>query len=89
MSCCASSVEQTRHPHEPGAGFDAPDDGGALGPARSFLKTGGVPYRIASKAAIRMSASCGSAELKAPSTGIGNPQLATGVWPSIDLSFQQ
>ena len=60
-----------------------------LAPARSNLRTGGVPYRIASKAAIRMSASCRSAESKAPSTGIGSPQLATGILPSIDVSFQQ
>ena len=30
-----------------------------------------------------------SAESKAPPTGIGSPQLATGIWPSIDASFQQ
>jgi hypothetical protein len=59
-----------------------------LAPARSNLRTRRVAHRIASKAAIRMSASCRWVESKAPWTGIGRPQLATGAWPSIDVSFQ-
>ena len=63
-----------------------------MAPARSFLRTGGVARRMASEggALIRMSAVLPPSGIEScSSTGIGSPQLATGVLPSMDVSFQQ